>query len=76
MKRAITMMVLVMVILMTVAAPVEAKKVKPVKGKQVMCPYCIDGKHRDCPYWYTDTDGIGKHMTPVEIEEFCEMEKR
>lgn len=79
MKKLLTVMVAVMVLVAMTVSPVEAKAVKHVKvvkGSKVVCPYCIDGKHKHCPYWYIDVDGVGKHMTPKEIEEFCEMEMR
>jgi len=40
---------------------------------EIVCPNC-DGTSKDCVYWYIDTNGIGKHMTAQEIEEFELME--
>lgn len=77
MKKILTVIILAAVVLTAVAVPVEAKTVKTVKGKQaICCPYCGDGTHMDCPYWYIDMNGHGKHMTTKQIIKFCEMEAR
>lgn len=85
MKRTI-IIILALVILITMSAdPAEAKKkhkqhkhkCKVVKVVEDACPYCKDGTHSDCPYWYIDgATGEGKHMTPEEIRDFEEMEMR
>ena len=50
------------------AKTTKIKKVK-VKAKAIHCPNC-DGKSHDCPYWFIDQSGKGRHMTDEEIAEF------
>lgn len=71
MKKVLTM-VLVIVMVFMATAPVSAAKT--VKGTRVIACPCCDGTSHDCPYWYINKKGKGKHMSEKQIEEFLFIE--
>lgn len=83
MKKAFAIMLVIAMVFAVTAQPVSAAKkhhkhkAKVVMGIEYRCPFCLDGKHHDCPYWYINGDtGEEAHMTLQEIKEFEEMEMR
>ena len=45
------------------------KAPKGIKIKKIECPCCGDGTSHDCVYW-CNFNGVERHMTPAEIEDF------
>lgn len=74
-KKFVTIATVIAIAFTAMACPAfaKAKHPKTVKAKKVIeCPYCLDGSHKDCPYWLHN--GKGRHMTEAEIEEFLFIE--
>ena len=69
-KRIVIVLSVIVIAFASVTAPAMAKS-KKVKGHKVKCPYCLDAKHTDCPYWIGNLD---RHMTLAEIDEFLFLE--
>lgn len=69
-KKFVLILTVIAVAFAVTASPAFAKS-KKIKGHKVKCPYCLDAKHSDCPYWIGNLD---RHMTLDEIDEFLFLE--